>query len=106
MFYVSRGTGTIYSDTFDKNKGFYPQVEFSVTEQGFLITHLNKGCTTRPADRQLCTMDEVIAQFGLGNQPELATTPQLGTDAPDKKPRKKADKTKPVLSTNNRKKED
>lgn len=94
MFYVSRGTGKIYSDTFDKNGGFYPQVEFSRLGQELLITTLKTGSPSKPLDRQICTLDEVSAQLGLGNQPELAEPVAVPVE---KKPRKKLGKGKPGL---------
>lgn len=58
MFYVSNGK--IYLAEFNKLSGVYPEVHLVDGAPKVLKT----GSARKPADRTICNLREVIAQFG------------------------------------------
>lgn len=63
MFYVS-GT-KIYLATFDAELKVYPEVKLAWIDYDHLgVVKTGKGVTKKPVGCKLCSMTEVLAQFG------------------------------------------
>ena len=63
MFYVSYTD--IYLTEYDEKHDYYPKVEIHKDADGNLyMKKLSQGVKAKPKNRQICTMNEVIAKFG------------------------------------------
>ena len=63
MFYVS-GKRIFLAD-YDEEKHMYPEVVLKKTTDGdFYLLRNGKGSVSKPKDRRVCVMSEIIAQFG------------------------------------------
>ena len=76
MFYVSEGK--IYS-TSPNAEGKYAEYKLQVVEDKILLVATTNAISKRPKHRQVCTVEEVIAQLG-GN----VITPEVQAVTSDK----------------------
>ena len=63
MFYVSGAK--IYLATYNAEKRIYPEVVLTKNADGSIrVKVLDKGVSVKPVNRSVCTLREIIAQFG------------------------------------------
>ena len=92
MFYVSYTD--IYLDEFDEKLGVYPKVEMIVDEDGnYGVKKLSKGVSKKPKNREICTMEELIAKFG-GNLCAKEPSDEEPKESKQVKPTGKAESVK------------
>lgn len=70
MFYVSGSK--IYLATFDAELGVYPEVKLTRLDHDHIgVVKAGSGTAVRPVRCQVCSLAEIIAQFG-GTVPPMA----------------------------------